>query len=123
MTRMQPFVGVEGSIANHTVTTSIGSSTVPQYAESSCHGTRLPTPGGLQMKWLDHNAMSGPISASTRSSTSGAKSHSNSFGSVKCGTSIASGDLPPPSTVQSLSFCSKYDCNAANRASFNTGLL
>src|SRR3954464_13446933 len=120
MTRMQPLAGIDGSIASHTVTTSIGSSTCPQYAESSCHGTRLPTPGGLEMKWLDHSAMSAPISDSTTSSTLSSNSHSNSFVSSKCGTSKCSGDWPVRST-NSTTLVSKRDFSASNSGCGNTG--
>ena len=81
-------------MASHTVSTSCSLSRSFQYAESSCQGTRLPSPGGLLIKWLDHKTMSGPINASTKSSTSSASSHSKSSGWAKCGTSIASGRLP-----------------------------
>src|SRR5262245_5931749 len=120
---MQPLVGVDGSIASHTVTTSIGLSTVPQYAESSCHGTRLPTPGGLQMKCELHSAMSGPISDSTTSSTASSSNQSNSLRSVKCGTSIASGDFPPESSAHVESLCSKCALSASNFACGKTGWL
>src|SRR4051812_30647692 len=117
---MQPFSTFDSSIASQTVTTSIGSSTWPQYAESSCHGTRLPVPAGLAMKWLDQSAMSGPIKDSTTSSTLSSNSHSNSFVSSKCGTSKCSGDWPVRST-NSTTLVSKCDFSESNFCCGKTG--
>jgi len=66
MTIMQPFSRVEGSSASQMVQTFMGLMRRPQYAESSCQGTRLPLPFGLQMKWVEKRARSGPSKGVTK---------------------------------------------------------
>ena len=67
ITYIQPFFGVDWSMASQMVT-SIRSIIVFQYPESSVPWHR--TSGrllGLQMKWLKNSAISGPNIGSTRS--------------------------------------------------------
>ena len=100
---MQPFTRVDGSIASQTVQTSIGSIWPFQYALSSCHGTRFPLPLGLQMKWVEKSARSGPRIGSTSPRIDGSKAHSRSFGCMKCGTSMDSGRSPAGSSASTRS--------------------
>ena len=54
---MQPFSGIDSSIARRTVTVASGSN--GQYCPSWCQGPAMPCPAGLQNSWLPQLRRSG----------------------------------------------------------------
>jgi hypothetical protein len=69
-TDMQPFFWVDGVIASQTLTTFSKGMRL-QNGESWCQETKVPLPPSLTKKSDDQSSTSGPIAASTWSSTKG----------------------------------------------------